>query len=158
MSPHFSSFLTDKAGRSNAILYKSQQQSLLQGNEELGVKEAPLRNHIWGCWKAEVTQQVSQKMLKNWRHFDHFWPCIPQNRPYLKEELVMRDAQNKPVCHNLSIKSAFKQVCYRWEDRKKARIIGTYPKTRGPTDTVAANLSANLEAGQMHPLALPEAC
>lgn len=40
-SPHFSSFLTGKFGRSNAILHRSQQQGLLQGNEELGVRKLP---------------------------------------------------------------------------------------------------------------------
>lgn len=49
ISPHFTSFLKGKTGRSNAILHRSQKQGLQQGNEELGVKEPPLRNHLWGC-------------------------------------------------------------------------------------------------------------
>lgn len=57
----------------------------------------------------------------------------------------------------MSIKSGFKQLCYRWKDPKKVRIIGIYPKNQRPADTVAVNLSSNLEARQMHPLALPEA-
>lgn len=66
--PHFSSFLTGKAGRSSAILYRSPQPRLLQGKEKLGVEEASLRNHLWVCWEAQVIQHESQEEMKYWRH------------------------------------------------------------------------------------------
>lgn len=126
----FISFLTGKSGRSKAVLHWSQQQGLLQGNEELGVEKAPLRNHLCGCWVAQVIQHVSQKELKNWRHFDHFLPRTPQNWPYLKETLVISDPQNKPVSHSCPSKVASSRFFTDGKIRRKQGLLVSVPKSK----------------------------
>lgn len=48
-------------------------------------------------------------------------------------------------------KNVFKQVCYRWEDQKKVRAVGTYPQIQGSADAAPAKVPELWKLGRCSP-------